>query len=383
MISTVQEVVLLAVVVVFAWNLGAHYTGATMGMPYASRSVALWPALSVVATFSLVGATVASGKVEQTVGLHLVSPRHVSATLAIVIVASAGALTMAFNYLRLPTSTIQILVFCVIGGAIAAGLPVQWPTLGKLAIVWVAAPLAAIALGYALTRAFDRAVPTEAAAEQTRRQVAHQPGERRARRPTAAWFPGIALAVPECVEQHAAKERPRHPQLAVVSLRLLPAALIAVGAAASFVMGSNDVANATGALLLVHLFSTHLAGVIGGAGMFIGALTWGRRILNRVAFDVIKLDLAMASAAQGVQALVVILAVSQGFFTSMNQALVAAMAGTGLARGRETVNRTQLIGILRGWLIGPPAGSSSPTSSRRSSADVPPPSTVHGGFRSC
>ena len=70
----------------------------------------------------------------------------------------------------------------------------------------------------------------------------------------------------------------------------------------------------------------------------------------------VKLDLAMASAAQGVQALVAILAVSQGLFTSMNQALIAAMAGTGIARGRETVDRRQMTAILRGWVIGPGAG---------------------------
>jgi PiT family inorganic phosphate transporter len=121
-------------------------------------------------------------------------------------------------------------------------------------------------------------------------------------------------------------------------------------------MGSNDVANATGALVLVHLFSTHAAGAIGGGGLFVGALVWGRRILNRVAFDVVRLDLAMASAAQGVQALVVILAVSQGFFTSMNQALIAAMAGTGAARGRQTVDKGQLVGIVRGWAIAPAGG---------------------------
>src|SRR5581483_9098488 len=195
----------------------------------------------------------------------------------------------------------QILVFCVVGAAIAAGLHVHWTTLGELAAVWAAAPLAAVALGYAFTRGLDQVDAPRAA-------------------------------------------------------RLLPALLVAVGVAASFVMGGNDVANASGALILVHLFSLRGAGAIGGAAMFLGALTWGRRILERVAFDVVKLDLSMASAAQGVQALVVILAVSQGFFTSMNQALIAAMAGTGLARGRQTVNRAQLTGIFRGWLIGPACG---------------------------
>jgi inorganic phosphate transporter, PiT family len=352
-----HELVLIGVVVAFAVNLGAHYTGATVGMPYASRSIALWPALSIVAVFSLLGATLASGKVEETVGHSLISQRHVGIGLAIVIVASAGLLTMAFNYRQVPTSTIQILVFCVIGAAVAAGLSVQWTTLLKLAVVWISAPLVAALLGFVLTRAIDRVVPPETAAEQARRQLQRWSADRApAGHGPRAWFPGATLDLPQQLRARAATERPRHPEIAIAAVRLLPGALIAVGVAASFVMGSNDVANATGALVLVRLFSTHAAGAIGGGALFVGALFWGRRILDRVAFDVVKLDLAMASAAQGVQALVVILAVSQGFFTSMNQALIAAMAGTGIARGRQTVNERQLAGILRGWMVGPACG---------------------------
>jgi inorganic phosphate transporter, PiT family len=356
-VSAPEEAVLLTAVLLFAWNLGAHYTGATMGMPYASRSIALWPSLAVVALFALLGATFASGRVESTVGHHLVSEHEVHAVTAIVIVASGGLLTMLFNYLRLPTSTIQILVFCVVGASTAAGLTIDWATLGTLAGVWVAAPVAAFGLGYLLTRGLDRVVPAAAAAEQARRQLDRQAGGGEpGRSHLAGLVPGASLELPAELEQEAVGERPSHPALAVWLLRTLPLLLIAVGVFASFAMGGNDVANATGGLILVHLFSLRAAGAIGGAAMFLGALTWGRRILERVAFDVVKLDLAMASAAQGVQALVVLLAVSQGLFTSMNQALIAAMAGTGLARGRQTVQRAQLVGILRGWLIGPAAG---------------------------
>ncbi|MGH9056218.1 MAG: hypothetical protein ACRDYY_10225, partial [Acidimicrobiales bacterium] len=62
------------------------------------------------------------------------------------------------------------------------------------------------------------------------------------------------------------------------------------------------------------------------------------------------------TAAQLVQAGVVLAAVGFGFFTSMNQALVGAMTGTAAARGRHTVHAATLIGILRGWVIGPSAG---------------------------
>jgi PiT family inorganic phosphate transporter len=314
MIVTGQEIALIAVAVAFAYNLGAHYTGATMGMAYASGSVSAWPALAIVAVLSLLGAVLASGGVQRTVGLHLVGPAGVGAPLAIVAVASAAALTMAFNFLRLPTSTIQILVFCMVGAAVAAGRSVHWVTVARLAVVWAAAPPIACLLGFALTRALPAVPPVGCSA-------------------VPAVGAGRALAA-----------------------RLAPLALILAGAAASFVMGANDVSNATGALVLVHLFSTPAAGAIGGAGLFMGALTWGRPIIRRVAFDVVEMDLAMACAAQAVQALVVILAVSQGLFTSMNQALIAAMAGSGLARGLRTVKRATLLAILRGWLIGPGAG---------------------------
>ena len=50
----------------------------------------------------------------------------------------------------------------------------------------------------------------------------------------------------------------------------------------------------------------------------------------------------------------ILVAVAFGYFTSMNQALVGAMAGAGYARGRHTVHAKTLVGIVRGWVTGPP-----------------------------
>lgn len=51
---------------------------------------------------------------------------------------------------------------------------------------------------------------------------------------------------------------------------MIVAALIVVGGAASFVMGSNDVANATGSLVATRTFSPLVAGVVGGGGLALG-----------------------------------------------------------------------------------------------------------------
>ncbi|MGN6566131.1 MAG: inorganic phosphate transporter [Thermomicrobiales bacterium] len=362
------SIILFVVVVAFAWNLGVHYTGAVMGMPHASRAIAVWPALVLIGIFTIIGATFASGGVQETVGLHIIDAGRVTVPDATAIVLAAGILTMIYNYYKVPTSTIQILVFCVVGVGLAGGIPVAWRTIGRLAVLWVCAPVVACGLGFLFTRLLDLAIPPAAARAQVSEQVAPlvlaggsgsaaTVAERAGATGVGArWFPAVAEPLRDDVRDRALAMRRLPASLTLAALRWLPGLLVLVGVAASFVLGANDVANATGALVMTHQFSTTVAGLIGGVAMAVGGLTWGRRILRTVAFDVVHMDLSMASAAQGVQALVVIAAVTQGLFTSMNQALIGAMAGAGLARGQQTVQWKQIKGILRGWLIGPLSG---------------------------
>ena len=278
----------------FAWSIGAHYTGAVMGMPHALGAIGPWPALILMAPLALLGATFASHAVEKRVGSGLTGgPLSVEAE--VVVIGVAFVVTTFFNRFTMPTSTIQILVFSVVGVTLATRGTVRWGAIGRLAVVWAAAPLAAIGLGYAFTLALDR----------------------------------LALG------------------------GRIGAVIVAVGAVAAFAMGANDVSNASGALVGTGTFSPLGAGAVGGAGIAVGVLTWGKPLLRRVAFEIVEVDRAMATAAQLVQAAVVLAAVAFGFFTSMNQALVGAMAGAGFARGRETVHVATLVSILQGWVLGP------------------------------
>jgi len=278
----------------FALSIGAHYTGAVMGMPHALKAIGAWQALILMAPLAFLGATFASHAVEKRVGSGLTGgPLGVEAE--VVVIGVAFAVTTFFNRFKMPTSTIQILVFSVVGVTLATRGTVRWGAIGRLAIVWAAAPLAAIGLGYAFTLVLDR-VPL---------------GGR------------------------------------------IGAVLVAVGCVAAFAMGANDVSNASGALVGTGTFSPLAAGAVGGAGIAVGVLAWGKPLLRRVAFEIVEVDRAMATAAQLVQAGVVLAAVAFGFFTSMNQALVGAMAGAGFARGRETVHLATLLSILQGWVLGP------------------------------
>ncbi len=334
-----MTVLLVALAVGFAWSMGAHYTGACMGMPHALRAVTAWQALTIMAPLTLLGAAFASHAVEHTVGHGLLTGAGLAVPDQVIVLAVAFALTTVFTRARVPTSTIQILVFSVAGVAVAAGAGVHWAGIGQLAGVWVAAPLAAAGLGYALTRLFDQVPGLRAEAA-----VDHAV--------TGATVPATAPPTTQ-----PTPEPPTGPASTVVRTgALLGVGLVVVGAIASFAMGANDVANATGSLVGTDTFSPLGAGLLGGAGLALGVLTWGRPLLNKVAFDIVTVDRPMATAAQLIQGLVVLAAVSFGYFTSMNQALVGAMLGTGAARGRHSVHRASIEGILRGWLIGPSAG---------------------------
>ena len=317
--------VLLVVALSFAWSMGAHYTGAVMGMPYASRAIQMAPALVIMGALTIVGAATASGGVQTTVGLRIVDARTVTIVAATVMVLSAAILTTVYTYYKIPSSTIQIFIFSIVGTGLAAHVAIHWETILRLAVLWVLAPVVALILGFLFTHLFDLVVPPVEAAEETRLVAGVE------KSPTVAMTLSAAA-------------------------RALPTCLVLVGAAASFTLGANDVSNAVGVFSMVNLTTTTLAGLAGGIAMAVGALTWGQGILKRVAFDVVKTDLSMASAAQMVQAIVVLAAVSQGLFTSMNQALIGAMTGTGLARGNNTVRWPVVRGIVTGWAVGPLSG---------------------------
>jgi inorganic phosphate transporter, PiT family len=290
----------------FAFSMGAHYTGACMGMSYAAGAIRPGSALLLMAPLTLVGAVFASGGVESTVGHGILGPATVSLTLALGIILSALTLTSVYNFLTIPTSTIQILVFSTVGAGLADGIAIQWGTVETLLLLWAIAPFAAFALGFLIVRAADR------------------------QRPPARAMPGL-------------------PKVAAVGL-------VTVGAAASFAMGANDVANASGAFVMTGLFGLMLAGLVGGVGLAVGVLTWGRPLLQRVAFDIVKLDPRMATGAQLAQAVVILGYVAFGYFTSMNQALVGSMIGAGMARRQSTVGWKVVRGILAGWAVGPFSG---------------------------
>ncbi|HEY0145319.1 MAG: inorganic phosphate transporter [Methylovirgula sp.] len=122
---------------------------------------------------------------------------------------------------------------------------------------------------------------------------------------------------------------------------------------AAYTLGANNTGNAVGVFYGLKLATPMKAGFAGGLVMALGALTWGRPILEKMGKGIVELGLDMGIGAKLAQSLTAHTAAICGYPTSMNQALIGGIAGASRARGRETLNRRALTEIVFSWFFTP------------------------------
>jgi len=292
----------------FGWTIGSHYTGATMGMAYGSGVIkSPLVATILIAVFVLLGATFESHNVVKTVGTGIIRGDDMTPLGAMSMMLTAALVTAANTWMRWPVSTSQLACFSVVGAAVAMGAPVFWgSTIVFLCITWVGTPIMAAILGYFFTHFTD-------------------------------WF------------RKGKSER---------GDRLLGYALLVACCYAAYTLGCNNTGNAVGVFFGLKLTTPMQAGFMGGVVMAIGALTWGRPILEKVGGGLVKgglveLDLSMGVGATAAQSVTAHTCATLGFPTSMNQALIGGVGGAGGARGLKTIDKKGMKEIVISWFLTP------------------------------
>jgi PiT family inorganic phosphate transporter len=282
----------------FAWSMGSHYTGAVMGTAYGSGVLSLRKAQMLAAGAALVGSVLASINVIDTYANGLV-PQVSRVDIAAAQLAAA-LVTTASTYFKLPTSTIQIYAFSLLGAALVGGLPIHSVGFGFVILFWAIGPLAAFGIGFILARLGLKT------AEKSKRVL--------------TWF------------------------------------VVLVSLYSSFTLGSNDVSNAASSLVALNLLPARLAGLYGGFFMAIGVLTWGRFLLERIGRDILKLDVPLAAISQLAQALALTIINGVGYNASINQTIVGGLTGAGLAVARNKLNWQVIRRIVLNWTWSPALG---------------------------
>ena len=283
------------------WALGANDAANAFGTGVTSGLVSYKLAVILTAIFVILGAVMEGTKCFDTVGYFT------SLTLftALLVTLSAAITVTLMTRLKLPVSTSQAILGAIVGIAIVGegwrGLPMG--KLTKVILCWIFTPLGAAVISFLL-------------------------------------FMGLGYLVN------------RIRGLAVFT-HLMRIGILVTGCFSAYALGSNNVANTTGAFVGAGLITPIEGALIGSISIGVGALTYSRGVMISVGRRISLLDPFSALVVVLAGAITVYLYTQIGVPVSTSQAVVGAVAAIGLAKGIRTINKKMLFFILLGWISTP------------------------------
>ena len=282
------------------WVLGANNAANCFGTAVASRIITHRKACLLCGFAVILGALL-----QGQAGLRTLSGLAEQTLATILITTVSAAVTgSVMTFLRIPISTSQAIVGAIVGIGLATG-EVHWRGLEKVVVCWLVTPVGAMLIAC-----------------------------------LAYWCLNLLLT--------------RIPMSILTRDKVLWSGLVVVGVYASYALGANNVAIATG------VFSGNLPGVtdfhlvlLGSVAIAMGVLTFSRRVMFAVGAGIMPLDAFTALVAVAAMAITVHVFAFVGVPVSTSQGIVGAIMGIGLVRGGHAIHFEVLKSIAFGWLMTP------------------------------
>lgn len=384
-----------------AWGVGANDLANILSPAIGSRAVSVSRALIIAILFEVAGAFFGGGEVTETIRSGIINVHALGANsselfvycMISVLLAGAVWITTA-SFLGMPVSITNAIVGGLVGvGAVMLGVhAVHWQKVGYIVISWITSPVSAGIVAFLLFISIRRSIlgaddPFQAAkrfipvylflvgivlAMMTTLKIFHhfQVELRFWQSLLAVLATAIAVFLlgMYAMRHLQAKTRLRR-RLQFVYIEGMFSVLMAFTACAMvFAHGSNDVAIAVGPVTGVigdvwkgeSAYESWLPGAVilfGCAGVILGLLMYGRKVIATVGTSITTLTPSRAFAATLAAASVVVVSTSTGIPVSATQTLVGAVFGVGLARGIDALNLNVIRNIFMSWVITIPAAA--------------------------
>lgn len=397
--------VYVAMAVVFglfmAWGVGANDVANAMGTSVGSGALTIRQAIVVAAVFEFAGAVLAGGEVTSTVRKGIIDANLLAGSPEILVygmlasLLAAGVWLLIASHFGWPVSTTHAIVGAIVGfGAVGVGAAaVKWGAVASIVMSWVVSPIMAGGIAYLLFRSvqkliFDARDPFLNAKRYVPvyiflvgfviALVTLLKGLKHVGLPvsvagsyTIATLVGLvimsggALAIRR-IQRDPEADREFH--FANVE-RVFAVLMMVTACAMAFAHGSNDVANAIGPVAAVAsvIQSGGEVGqearvsvwilLLGGAGIVLGLLMYGYRVIATVGTRITELTPSRGFAATLAAAATVVLASGTGLPISTTHTLVGAVLGVGMARGIAAINLRMVRTIFLSWIVTLPVGA--------------------------
>ena len=289
------------------WTIGANDAANCVGADVGSGKMTVNQGIFVTCVFSFLGAVLLGSKVIKTVGKGIVPLHELEPNICLLVALSAcfGAATWVLiaTMRGLPVSTSHSIVGAVAGAGLAIGAPVIWQKLSDIFVCWLVTPFGAGIIAYVLYKPFRflfyRFIPR------------------------------------------------RFTNEGYIFFIFLTSAYLA------FTWGSNDVANATGLITGIGILNSTQAAVFGSIVIIIGIVTFGRKVIQTVGFNITRLAPLMAIVAEAASGLNVHLYSALGIPVSTSHSIVGAVVGVGLIKGIKVINKKLIKDIVLAWSLTP------------------------------
>ncbi|MCM2971956.1 inorganic phosphate transporter [Larsenimonas suaedae] len=385
-----------------AWGVGANDVANAMGTSVGSKAITIKQAILIAIVFEFLGAWLAGGEVTSTIRKGIIDPELLAQDpqyLAYGMLASllsAGIWLMIASNKGWPVSTTHSIVGAIVGFGLAGLGPesIEWSTLGQIVSSWLTSPLLAGLIAYLLFRSVQRLIfensdPFAAAKRYvpgymflvgfivsmvTLLKGLKHIGLHLSFVDSALLSAGVGaiiMLIGILLERRIGREPTKeNDSFSFASVeRVFGLLMMFTACAMAFAHGSNDVANAVGPLAaVVSIVNTHgdlgaassMPGwilLLGGAGIVVGLVTFGHKVIATVGTGITELTPSRGFAATLAAATTVVLASGIGLPISTTHTLVGAVLGVGLARGMHALNLRVLGTIVVSWLVTLPAGA--------------------------
>lgn len=383
------------------WGVGANDLANVMSTTMGSKAVSVPQAMVIAVVFEVAGAFLGGESVTETLRDGIINTHALTTQPTILVEGMLGVLmacTIWMNlasYLGVPVSITNALVGSMVGfGFVVLGPDaIQWQQVSHIALGWITSPMIAGITAYGLFFSIQQTIFIKPNPLQKAKQYI----------PVYLFLVGSVLSfitvfkglnhfnihltllqdmvvtlltsigitligmmiIHRIREPHAMGRRERF-----IQVEKYFAVLMALTACAMvFAHGSNDVALAVAPLSIVHSLITHpnqaldannypaWIVLLGCAGVLMGFLVYGRKVIETVGSSITALTPSRAFAATLAAATTVVLATSTGIPVSATQTLVGAVLGVGLARGIGALNLIVIRNIFTSWVLTLPVAS--------------------------
>jgi PiT family inorganic phosphate transporter len=377
-----------AIAFYMAWSIGANDVANSMATAVGAKAITFKQAVIIAGVLNLVGAVLVGGHVTDTVRKGIVDVTGIDSHFLLLgfissLLAAAIWVTLS-TWKEMPISTTHSIIGALMGfGLIAGGISsVMWDKVGSVVASWVLSPVVGCILAFIIFKIIVKTIFAKKEPVASAKIVGPIIIGLTAFLIVSSLFLKTPLSKTYSITdvqglQIAAICALFIGLLGIILLRKIQAKKeedyntvegifrklqVITSSYVAFAHGANDVANAIGpvAAIVPLARGEGISGTVdvpilllmlGGVGIAVGCMTWGRRVMRTVGGRITRLTNTRGFSVDFGAATTVIIASKLGMPVSTSHTVVGAVIGVGLARGLDAVDLSVIKKIVASWLL--------------------------------